>query len=497
MKKSLLVLPCKKTDKYYTQGLDERVLPIKNKYPSSRGVPKTFDHTKFQELIEDGEENSDIFYSLHAENQLTRSRAYRAKKGKGLLIVGFVNGSYEIPPKKTIEAITTIVKVLVAQEMNWLDQTGVAALRKEHGTVAPPLIYLLFMMEIVPFLDEYKGNMGQVRAAKLLRGIDLRKLYTIASGLFDDVKAALGWTKIQASYATVSKLFGLLRKYRSFKGTKGRKRLAKKMKMDPLKLSYLVKALFPEEYDEKFGWDNAKVKDDDFMLTFSRKMNRSMTMYRGVEGQKRMAAELGVGESYLFNLARKIYPTAYEKLGWRYSEKKPGNNNPEKAVNERLAKEKGKYFGNLGQLKLAEELGINFLQRVYEAAKKDFDPKKDLGWASVNATCEAITKFRILVNGQEATYYGNHKQLEVAKQLGFINLEALYGIASAFGNVQQLGWKKLNGPYRKVAKLIRLLNGCNGEYKGDKGLARLSEELQINPQKMRRMAVTLFPEYFN
>ena len=188
--------------------------------------------------------------------------------------------------------------------------------------------------------------------------------------------------------------------------------------------------------------------------------------YQGNENQTRLAKNAGF--SHLGSLYSYLSTLGFvEMLGYRRingSVKKV-----EKLLD--LLKNPDDYRGNHNQVRLARDVGFSNLEYLYSALSA-FGLSNKLGYNQMNAPVKTVEKLLELLRNPD-DYKGNHNQVRLAKNAGFSNLGNFFSVLSALGFAEQLGYKSINAPVKKVEKLLEVLKNSD-KYRGNHNQIRLA-----------------------
>ncbi|MFN7160975.1 MAG: hypothetical protein ACK4NC_05225 [Candidatus Gracilibacteria bacterium] len=135
------------------------------------------------------------------------------------------------------------------------------------------------------------------------------------------------------------------------------------------------------------------------------------------------------------------------------------------------------YKGFEGQRRLVKDVDAEHLGHLFTISSL-FGKTTVLGWKSVNSASNHVTKIEELIKNSNLEYKGFEGYLRLAKECGNLNLKIVYQVVSSMDKVKELGWQKIELPYKVAASArAKLLLPDLKEYIGFDGLIRLATEV--------------------
>ena len=133
------------------------------------------------------------------------------------------------------------------------------------------------------------------------------------------------------------------------------------------------------------------------------------------------------------------------------------------------------YKGFEGQKRLAHDLGVEHIGQLY-TVMSFFEQTSLLGWKQVHSSGKHAEEITIKL--QTGDYRGMEGYLRLAKECK-ANLKTVYQIAASLSKYKDLGWKKVELPYKIAAYVYSKLSAPDFlQYKGIEGLFRIAEDVK-------------------
>lgn len=309
--------------------------------------------------------------------------------------------------------------------------------------------------------DEWIGNENQIRYAQMMGISSLGALYDIAFAFELDKK--LGWNDIPTKLDIIQKFKDLVLNEDGtpkdeWKGNQNQIRCAHEL--GKIHLLKLHRAAFAFGLTKKLKWSYINAPFNGVQTLKDTVLDKDENVkdeWKGNQNQIRYAEEMGISYLGSLNTIASALGLAKE-LEWtsiRATLKQIKKF--QSLVLDENGNIKEHWKGNKGQIWCAEELGEMHLKALCSIALA-LGLIENLHWTHINAPYKTIKKFKGLVLRKfedgpievNPKYKGNKGQIQCAKNLGRMNLEQLYSIASALDLTEPLEWIVIPTTYEKT-----------------------------------------------
>lgn len=323
-------------------------------------------------------------------------------------------------------------------------------------------------------LGNFKGFAGMVNMAILLRIPNLKQIYSgiKALGLADELE----FDDIDLKVSTIKILEKELRKDPAkYKGNKNQVALANKYRISHLDTLYRAVSVF-FSYNElllMLEWEHIDLP----VRVFERmkeELGKDPEKYAHAEGQIKLAKLLGISDlSAIFSGVHAL--KLVESLGHRWI---PLMLKDFLALREKIKNDPDGYSGDINQVRLAKDCGIDDLWAVYMAVRA-LGLENKLGYHEMFITTDQFEALRDELKNNWAKYKGDKNQVSLAQMSGIFSLKWLYNAVKALGFAERLGYHPVDLSVETFEMIKKELESNWQEYAGDENQVKLADQFDI------------------